>query len=197
MLYIYGDSHARFSFKNLQIHHENKAENSVTMHRIGRDNTIIHFDKTLSSKDNTFCFIYGEVDCRCHIYHQIQLGRNQNDIITELVDKYFQTIRNNIIEYKQIIITAVIPPQSKQLFEKVHGPVQHEFPFLGTDEERIVFTSNVNKKLKEYCDNYHYTFFDPYEIYKNDTGLLKYEMSDTACHLQDNSKLLNLFLEIL
>lgn len=45
MIYIYGDSHANFSFKNLKLHHNNLHSNGTTMFRIGRDNIIINFNK--------------------------------------------------------------------------------------------------------------------------------------------------------
>ena len=92
MIFIYGDSHACFSFKNITIPVINKYEFSLTMFRIGRDNVIINFDSNDLDETNIYCFNYGEVDCRCHIQRQINSGREEDDIITELVDRYFLTI---------------------------------------------------------------------------------------------------------
>ena len=45
MIHIYGDSHAHNSFKNLKLPYNDLHSNSLTMFRIGRDNTIINFNK--------------------------------------------------------------------------------------------------------------------------------------------------------
>ena len=52
MIYIYGDSHGTFSFKNLKLNHKNCICNSITMFRIGRDNIIINFDKNIKMSEN-------------------------------------------------------------------------------------------------------------------------------------------------
>ena len=106
MLCIYGDSHGRFSFKNLILPHKNYHNYSITMFRIGRDNIIINYDKSHHTKEDTICLVYGEVDCRCHIRRQILMGRDEDAVIQELVNNYFRTIRNNIIECKKIIVVS-------------------------------------------------------------------------------------------
>ena len=72
MIYIYGDSHGGFSFKNLKLDHKNCICNSITMFRIGRDNHIINFNKDIiMNKNDIVILCYGEIDCRCHIQQQI------------------------------------------------------------------------------------------------------------------------------
>ena len=93
MIYIYGDSHARLSFRNLSLPHMNLNHDSITMFRIGRDDIIINFNKDIIKKDDIIILSYGEVDCRCHIQRQINLGRNEDDIINELVNNYLKTIK--------------------------------------------------------------------------------------------------------
>ena len=98
---------------------------------------------------------YGEIDCRCHIQRQINMGRDEDDIINELVDNYFLTIRNHIGKGK-IIIVGVIPPTKQNDYERIHGPVLHEFPFVGTDADRVRYTNKVNHKLEEYSVKNNY-----------------------------------------
>jgi hypothetical protein len=92
MIYIYGDSHGMFSFKKLNIPHRNYSEISVTMHRIGRDNQIINFNNIEHNNESIICLVYGEVDCRCHIQRQIDIGRSEDDVIYELVNKKEENI---------------------------------------------------------------------------------------------------------
>ena len=197
MLYIFGDSHALFSFKNLSICHENRQQHSVTMFRIGRDNHIINFNINLNNADNSFILCYGEVDCRCHVGKQIKLGRQEDDILRELVNSYFQTIKNNIKIYKNIYIIGVIPTVSQNEHEKIHGPITHEFPFVGTDAERIRYTHKINILLEDYALKNNFIYFNPYKYYTREDGILKRELSDNNCHLKDNSFFLEKFIQIL
>jgi hypothetical protein len=184
-IFVYGDSHANSNFKNLNCY--NYYENSITMHRIGRDNIIIRFDNKMHNTDSIIIICYGEVDCRCHIQRQIELGREEDTIITELVNGYFNTMKNNIIVYKKIIVCAIVPPMNKSKFELVHEPITHEFPFLGTDASRIRYTRKMNKLIQQKCLEYDYIYFDPYKKYTDDEGCLNYELSDTICHIKENS----------
>ena len=196
MIYVFGDSHARFNIKNFEMKHENLSENSITMFRIGRDKHIINFSKSYNNPDNIFIFFYGEVDCRCHVYKQIQLGRNLNEIVEELVSKYFDTIKNNVLLYKKIIIGSITPTMCKEKYESKHGPITHEFPFMGTDFERMLYTHLCNDKLREYCCKYNYTFLDIYDYY-SDNGVLHYDKSDSLCHIIDNKYIHDKLLDIL
>lgn len=186
MIYVFGDSHADFNMRGFNMQHINLYQVSITMYRIGRDNNIINFSSSYNSSNNIFLLFYGEVDCRCHIYRQIQLGRELNEIIEELVSAFFNTIKNNITDYKQIIISSITPPICKEKHESIHGPTTHEFPFIGTDTERVLYTTLMNNKLSEYCHKYNYTFLDTYDHYSNENGLLYFEKSDYSCHIIDN-----------
>ena len=81
MIYIYGDSHAHFSFRNLKLDYTDLSHSAITMYRIGRDNIIINFNKDIIQKNDIIILSYGEIDCRCHIQRQLILGRNEDDII--------------------------------------------------------------------------------------------------------------------
>jgi hypothetical protein len=195
MLYIFGDSHALFSFKGLAIPHQNRHQISITMHRIGRDKLIINYSPDIDLPDNTIVICYGEVDCRCHVGKQILFGRNEDEVIQELVSSYFRTISQ--ISKAQIIIVGVIPPVSQEEHEKIHGPITHEFPFVGTNEDRIRYTQKVNEKLKEFSLKNNYKYFNPYDYYTRSDGILKRELSDNNCHLGNNAYFLEQFIQIL
>lgn len=196
MLYIYGDSHARFSFKDLEIPHRNYQESSVTMHRIGRDNNIINFDNSCNNLDSIVCITYGEVDCRCHIKRQVNLGRDEDEVIQELISAYFNTIRHNILNYKKIVIVAITPPRNQAEFEKEHGPITHEYPFVGSDDDRIRFTNKMNNLIEVFCNKNNYIYFNPHSFYTGEDGTLKYELSDSNVHIGNNTYFLEKFREL-
>lgn len=197
MIFIFGDSHANACFKGLSLPHRNGYVNSITMHRVGRDNTILQFNPSLLSRDNTFIFLYGEVDCRCHVARQKAAGRSVTETCETLVSAYFKTIANNITAYKKIIVCAVVPPTRQAEYEALNGSITHAFPFIGTDEERILYTNTINALIKDQCERYGYTFFDPHAPYRRDDGTLKFELSDTCCHIKENEHILTALADIL
>lgn len=197
MIFIYGDSHARFSFKGFVKEHVNKSEISITMHRIGRDNIIVNCDPKKHNANSIIILVYGEVDCRCHIQRQINTGREEDDVIKELVNKYFNTIKNTLLVYKKIIVLAIIPPTEQNEYESIHDPIKHDFPFVGTDEDRSRFTTKMNTLMKQKCTEYAYTYINPYTKYTRDNGCLKYEYSDRSVHLLQNDDFLEEVYSIL
>ena len=166
------------------------------MFRIGRDNTIINFNKNEVTTKDLVCLVYGEVDCRCHIQRQINNGRNEDDVINELVNNYFRTIKNNVNDNVKVIIVGVIPPTKQNDYERIHGPILHEFPFIGKDEERVRYTQKVNILCEELSKSNGYIYFNPYSYYTREDGTLKYELSDSIVHLGDNNFFLKSFTDL-
>lgn len=198
MIYIYGDSHARFSFMNLAIPFYDKCEYSVTMYRIGRDNQIVNFNHWEHDWNSIICIVYGEIDCRCHVQRQIDLGKNEDDVIHELVENYFKTVKNNVSVYKKIIIVGIIPPTKQEDYESTCGsiPDDHPYPFVGTDIDRVRYTSKVNNLIQEFCKIHDFVYFNPYQYYTREDGTFKHEYSDTIVHLKDNVYFLEKFVEL-
>jgi hypothetical protein len=95
-------------------------------------------------------------------------------------------------------VVAVIPPIKKDDYERVHGPITHAFPFLGSDQDRVRYRVKVNRLLEALCKKNGYTFFNPYDAHYMETdGTLKYELSDTFCHLGKNTFFLDEFQKLL
>ena len=194
MIYIYGDSHGNFSFNNLVLPHKKRHCNSITMFRIGRDNTIINYNKNEVYPGDTILLVYGEVDCRCHIERQKQLGKNEDIIINELVHKYFQTLKNNIPPQITTIIVAVVPPVNLPEIREPADP-ENMYPVLGSNTDRVRYRSKVNKLLEELSIANNYFYFDPYEYYTSHDGTLIPELSDSGVHIGDNTFLLEQFMD--
>lgn len=202
MIILYGDSHVDYSFKNLSIIHRNYSTPSVTMYRIGRDKVIPrHISQPVIGiykfrRRPIFCFGYGEVDCRCHIGKQVVLGRNEDDIINELTSAYIDTIKRVVTSYEKIIIVGVIPPRCQEEYKNEHGQITHEFPFVGTDIERLRYTNKVNERLKTLCQLNKFQYFNGYDYCTRSDGYLDGRYSDQV-HLKDNAVFLQRFLSVL
>lgn len=197
MLYLFGDSHAHFSFKNVKRDYDDCHCASVTMHRMGRDNEIIYLDTVRLRAGDDVVLSYGEVDCRCHVQRQVDAGRDEDEVIQELVSNYFRTLFSNLSSVPlRVIVLGVIPPTKRDDYESLHGPIAHEFPFVGSDDARVRYTDKVNFLLKEKAAQNNYVYFNPYAYCTRPDGTLKHEMSDTTVHLKDNALFLEKFNEI-
>lgn len=194
-IFIYGDSHAIFSFKRLTLFHENHGTPSVTMHRIGRDKYVVNAQPAKHQSDSTVVVCYGEVDCRCHVQRQIDQGRLEDEVLRELADAYFATLDRGLSVVRHVVVVGIIPPTECREHEAIHGPITHAFPFVGTDTDRARYTAKMNRLLEEHCRTRapRFVYFNPYLPYTRPNGCLRHEYSDTNVHLGDNAAFLRAF----
>lgn len=147
---------------------------------IGRDGIdITNFD---IKEGDTVIFCFGEIDCRCHVHKHVNKDKSYKNVIDEIVFSYINAIKKNIniIPNTKFCVYNVVPPVRKA---KVHQ--NPEYPHLGSDNDRKNYHEYFNKKLKEYCIENDFIFFDVYKEYSDDEGFLKKEMSDNNVHLRD------------
>ena len=197
MIYIFGDSHAESSFAGLRLKHENRHRYSFTMHRVGRDNSIPNFQEHINSRFNSFVFCFGEIDCRCHIGKQVLLGRDKVEICETIVSNYIRTILGSITSFRKIIVCAVPPPTNKEKHESRHGPIDHDLPFVGSDQERLENTQILNSILKTECEKNGIVFLDYTGEYSDETGCLIWEKSDKNVHIKYNQYIIRQLYKIL
>ncbi len=200
-IHIFGDSHGNFNFKNIKYNNvKNHYQNSITMHRVGRDGqNFINFNLQNIINNDIVIYQFGEIDCRCHIGKQLLLSRELDIIINELIDNYILSIKNNIDKLTNIhiIVCCIPPPMNQQYYESIHGPITHNFPFVGTNDERIKYTKLVNEKLEIYCNQNNFYFLNYYDHYENSDKLLKIDLSDNCCHIQQNQHVLEELYKII
>ena len=197
MIYIFGDSHGSFNFSNLDLPNRNLSIPSITIFRVGRDNEILNFEPSFNTEHSTFIFTYGEVDCRCHVKRQENLGREWKEVCKDLIEAYFNTIKNNVKIYSKIIICSITPTVIQSLYEQYNAPIGHEFPFVGTDQERLNYTLYMNNLIKTKCEeNERFYYLDSYDYY-SENGFLKYELSDKICHIKENGEIIKRLKTIL
>jgi hypothetical protein len=157
------------------------------MHRIGRDGLIVNWKPC--DPDDTVVLAYGEVDCRGHIGKQISLGRNEDDIITELTSEYIRTVAR--IVRAHVVIVAVIPPTTNAEYRNENP--SGGFPFVSSDDDRVRYTKKVNQSLASLCLQHNFVFFDPYAPYTREDGCLRRELSDGNVHIGDTTHVLSQF----
>ena len=199
MIYLLGDRHIDQYFANLDIPHMNCHQPNITMYRIGRDGVLINFKDKYASPESIFVISYGEIDCRCHIYKQEQLGLNYKDICNILVNNYFNTIFTSIKTYKSIVICSIPPAVKLSDYEINNNTANDEFPFMGSDEMRIEYVRYMNTLLEAKSKEYGYTFLYINDHYSLPDGSFNYNLSDKSVHVskQKNKYILDLFKSML
>jgi hypothetical protein len=182
MIHTIGDSHSYSGFEDIE---------NLVNHHIGprlcytygiEKTAIIDFKNTDPKIEDGDIVILslGEIDCRCHIHNFIQNNLYQN-IIDEIVHNYFEAIKENSEDMNiKIAVYNVVPPVRKGTVEE-----NGYYPFLGSDQNRLIYTLYFNNKLKEYCMKYGYIYFDIYSHYADKDGFLIRELSDGEVHIRD------------
>ena len=191
-IYVFGDSHAYFNYRtrftsdveftsvdNISVLFKIRATSAITMHRVGRDGlaqvNIANFGVTA---DDLVIFVFGEIDCRCHIGKQRdKYNRDLNEIIDKLATAYINTVLANrdLVPGLTCAVMSVVPPGNQM--------ANPEFPFYGTLVDRVNITRSLNQKLKVLCEQNGLIFIDIYDLYCNAAGALRPELSDGHVHV--------------
>lgn len=198
-IHTIGDSH---SFYGFDTNKTNKYSDIINHHirpatlaySVGRDKlNRLDISKFNNIKENDILiFSFGEIDCRCNIKkHTNKENYKQN--IDNIVFNYIETIKLNVnlikIKIKKICIYNVVPPPHKN-----NASENKDYPFIGTDDERLNYVLYFNNKLKEYCEYNNYLFFDVYDKYSDKMGFLLPQYSDGHVHIKDG-KYINEFIK--
>ena len=176
-IHTIGDSHCINGWNNIIKHHLGP----VLCYSFGREKLNRCNIRKLKNINNgdTVIFCFGEIDCRCHINKYV----NYKSVIESIVNNYFESININIItskiNFKNVCVYNVIPSIQKEY--------AHDFPCLGTDNERKEYVLYFNEKIKEKCKIYSYVFFDIYEKYTDINGFLRKDLSDGNVHIRNGT----------
>jgi hypothetical protein len=134
--------------------------------------------------------VFGEIDCRIHIYYQYKKNK-ENISISELIDN---TIRN----YGKLIATI----QERGIDVCVCGicPVGEEkniykYPYYAEQSVQISIFQEFNTKLKSFCDLSGIQFLNLYPLVSDMNGFILNDYSDDGLHL--NGKILPKIEQIL
>ena len=178
-IHVFGDSHTLL-FSELPYCEVNHL-GPITMHRVGRDGfySLIAKDKieTVKKSSSNFIFSFGEIDIRGHVGKQVLKGLNEDEVISDLVDRYMSSL--SALEYDNIMIYNIIPPPShmdSMVFKKA-------YPMVGTKEKILGYNVDINKRLRDECDCRGLHFVDIRDNIVNEDGFLDTNKSDGGIHV--------------
>jgi len=186
-IFTIGDSHAVWSFaidgiKYPRVTHSLRIATpySWTMHRVGRDST--DFTSIGFSKESIMLLSFGWIDIHYHIEKQISKGRDEDEIINTLVDKYIGVINANRNQgQKHIGIMNINPPV---LFEDLSLYYPSDIGGPSRPELTLRFTRKMNFLLKQKCSEFNLLYLNLHDAYVNEDGSLKKDLSDGNVHLR-------------
>jgi hypothetical protein len=180
-IHTVGDSHSFNGWSGIINHHLG----AILCYSFGIEKLKRCDIRNFHMKDgDTIIFCFGEIDCRCHIHKHLTETTTYQNIINNIVCNYIDAIKFNIemaqIQFKNVCIYNVVPPSKKYTIWE--NPI---YPFLGSDEERKLYSLYFNTKLKEKCTENNFIFFDIYDKYTDGQGFLRSEFSDGNVHIRD------------
>ncbi|MCX6771198.1 MAG: SGNH/GDSL hydrolase family protein [Candidatus Micrarchaeota archaeon] len=185
LYHFVGDSHTTpFEFqKSMVVHHIGRA----TAHNLVKDNSSSDskklFWKVLSGIDrkrDIVVVVFGEIDCRIHIYYQFK--KNLEKIpIEELMER---TIGNYLSVLKQarekgyMLAVLGMPPASAQ-------ENSYKYPFYGDARTRSHISRKFNAMLAKACRENGFPFIDVYSASEDGNGFIRKEFARDEVHLNE------------
>jgi lysophospholipase L1-like esterase len=197
-IHAFGDSHASYGWNSIDPKISIHCIYGKICYSIGRDGIdkfnikdlsvtdlnvpITHNECTIDPvKDGDIVlFSAGEIDCRCHIDKYITNENSYENIINNMIEKYFDLIQENIKQYNDltVLIYNVLPP-----LRKIYSSYFNSLDIVANDDDRKTYVLYFNKTLKEYCLKYNYLFVDIYDEVCDSEGFLNKDICDYMCHI--------------
>jgi hypothetical protein len=153
-----------------------------TVGRLKHDRTNgVNIQPVVKSGD-TACFCFGEIDCRCHIYKHVTATYSYQQMIDEIVNDYFIALMENekLVPGVKMAVYNVIPPVRVPCLQQ-----DNDYPFLGTNEERIAYSRHFNTAIAWNCKELGWMFVDVYDKYADQDGCLNPLYSDGHVHINN------------
>jgi lysophospholipase L1-like esterase len=183
MYYVIGDSHAAvFSsnsmFKVTPVNYPRGAY-WVSEHWDYLLSVINKMDKT----NDHLILVFGEVDCRLHIYYQFK-KRGEAESISQLINATIQKYDEDLRKIQELGIKFHVLGIAPANMQENTFRMEWYAPL----EVRAAIYREFNEKLKEHCKRKGYRFLDVYSETADEHGLIKKEYAVDETHL--NQKIL-------
>ena len=147
----------------------------ATMHNLNKKESTTKSNEKLFTalekvniKKDVVMLVFGEIDCRLHIYHQYIKQREKHSI-SELIDKTIANFSEVLDKIKTkgvrlciLGIPAVGTEENKYNFE-----------FFPTPEIQSQIYKEFNDRIKQFCDRKKYPYIDIYSKVSDERGFIK------------------------
>lgn len=195
IVHVIGDSHTQaFNLKYPFIVHHLGATTAYNLDKRGSTtNSREQLEKIAESIDpkyESILLVFGEIDCRIHIYNQYRRLIKKVPIITmirETIHRYGLAM-NRLKKRKINFYVLSITPASTQ------GNV-FNYQYYATFKQRADIHKLFNEELSKYCLSHNYQYIDLYGEVVNKSGGIKHKYLLDEVHL--NSKTVEIVTNII
>jgi hypothetical protein len=183
LYHVIGDSHTRPFRGNrwCYIHHLGAATaynlqnpNSSTKSHQNLWKIINNMDK----KRDKVIMVFGEIDCRIHIYNQFK-KRNEEVSISQLIKNTVEVYGKTLVEIRNNGVSVLvfgIPPAS-------HQKNIYNYPYYAPPDTRVTINKEFNEGLQAFCEKKEIPFYNIYEKTVDSEGFMSEECAYDEIHL--------------
>lgn len=179
--YVIGDSHSNLylNYKNFLVYHLGPATANSLHKNKSKTNSNKKIKKIIQkiNRKDWIILIFGEIDCRIHIYPRSVKNKEKIEkTILTTIKNYGKIIKQIKKKHgKKLIICGVPPTSTQKNIYKIEN-----YPNL---KIRCKITKNFNINLKKFCYKNKINFLDIYTKFKNDSGCINKKYTTDSVHL--------------
>lgn len=173
IIHVVGDSHAN-AFKYQYpfiVHHLGAATayNLDTLSSTTRSREQLEEVATsIDPSSESVLLVFGEIDCRIHIYNQYRKLHKDVSIST-LINKTIESYGSAMARLKskniKFYVLSVAPAGSQ--------PNVYNYKYYGSFKQRAIIHKLFNEELQKYCQLHNYPYLDLYKKIVDDRGGVK------------------------
>jgi len=182
VVHVIGDSHGKLFrwHRPFVVHHlgaataHNLAKASSTT---GSNRKLFDIIGRVSSKDIVM-LVFGEIDCRIHLYYQYKKG-NESRPLAELVDDTIASYGSVLEKIRALGIEPVVqgvPPATRVRNE-------YRYPFYAPPEAHSRISRMFNERLRALCESNGYRYIDVHTGFSDADGFMLEEYAADEIHL--------------
>jgi len=177
-----GDSHVKMFRRNRMfvVHHLGAA----TAHNLGNPTSTTNSNRKLFNiidkigRKDVVVLVFGEIDCRVHIYYQYKKN-NESRAIGELIDDTVLSYGRALEKLREAGVNFLVygvPPATKVRNE-------YRYPFYAPPEIHSQINTMFNERLKEFCEETGYVYIDVHSRFSDENGFMLREYAADEIHL--------------
>jgi hypothetical protein len=182
LIHVIGDSHGKVFRGNRQfiVHHLGAA----TAHNLAKQKSTTSSNRKLFNiiaginRKDVVLLVFGEIDCRIHIYYQYKKNGEQKAIDT-LVDDTVSNYGEVLGELRNLGVYFVVygvPPATEVRNE-------YRYPFYASPEIHCRISSIFNERLKDLCAERGYPYIDIHSRFSDENGFMLRDCAADEIHL--------------
>ncbi len=185
LIYVVGDSHTlsfRFYSPFITCH-----LGAVTAYNILKENSttgsmkkLFSLTKKINFKKDFLLLVFGEIDCRIHVYRQFKKSKEHisiETIIDKTIDNYFVAI-NQLRELGLNIVIYGVPPANFQ--KNIYS-----YDYYAEPEVQVNIKKSFNEKLKVRCQQNGLKYLEVFYKFSDKDGFIRNEFSSDEIHLNE------------